>query len=393
MNPTVTSSTKGTYIIWRERHPNQRLYLTANTLANVRRDIIKKQRLTNIELEEIRKSVLNEIRKKFGGNIKPFRILVYTNAQCQLQDKDLDKFCLHQTQDEAQLITKFIEELNENIVAVDNKTTVPAERERNQNVILALVDKVRRQNKGSVYTSEMFSKALEEHKKMQIDAAREGWSPELLDTVDMFIAADPDIVTRKGELGRKVYEYQMQKRETELREQFNEKLESKMAELDAEKRRIGEIEEKQKQAEEKLRLKMEEDQKSRQLEQKELMKMLEEEKEMRKDSEEKWLAHVKEEQKKQRKIQEEEKRKFDEEQKRLQEETTRIQREKEELEKKTKEAENEKHKEIQLLQDKMRQLEQDSEENLKKVQAIGERHEGIFSSVTGYLKSVWDNLW
>ena len=52
-NPTDTSTTKAAYNIWREKHPADRLHMDANKLSNVRRDIVKNNRLTDIELRAI----------------------------------------------------------------------------------------------------------------------------------------------------------------------------------------------------------------------------------------------------------------------------------------------------------------------------------------------------
>ena len=53
LNPK-TSTTQGTYDIWRANNPNKRLNLNANKLANVRRDIVNKERLTKLELHAIK---------------------------------------------------------------------------------------------------------------------------------------------------------------------------------------------------------------------------------------------------------------------------------------------------------------------------------------------------
>ena len=47
------SNTKQTYKIWREKNLNNRQYIDANKLANVRRQIVRDKRLTDIELSQI----------------------------------------------------------------------------------------------------------------------------------------------------------------------------------------------------------------------------------------------------------------------------------------------------------------------------------------------------
>ncbi len=53
LNPTVTSTSKATYDVWQEKHPTNRLNLDANKLSNVRREVIKHRRLTDLELDNI----------------------------------------------------------------------------------------------------------------------------------------------------------------------------------------------------------------------------------------------------------------------------------------------------------------------------------------------------
>ena len=57
INPSETNTTKAAYNIWRLQNPTVRPNIDANKLANVRRDIIKSKRLTEMELETIRANV------------------------------------------------------------------------------------------------------------------------------------------------------------------------------------------------------------------------------------------------------------------------------------------------------------------------------------------------
>ena len=52
-----TSNTKETYRLWRAENQEERPYMDENKLANVRRDIVNMKRLSDAELEEIRKGV------------------------------------------------------------------------------------------------------------------------------------------------------------------------------------------------------------------------------------------------------------------------------------------------------------------------------------------------
>ena len=60
LNPKI-SATIDTYNIWREKHPTLRPNMDANKLANTRRDIIRKKRLTDTEMQAIKNRVSEEI--------------------------------------------------------------------------------------------------------------------------------------------------------------------------------------------------------------------------------------------------------------------------------------------------------------------------------------------
>ena len=60
LNPKI-SATIDTYNIWREKHPTLRPNMDANKLANARRDIFRKKRLTDTEMQAIKNRVSEEI--------------------------------------------------------------------------------------------------------------------------------------------------------------------------------------------------------------------------------------------------------------------------------------------------------------------------------------------
>ena len=64
LNPKI-STTIDTYNIWREKRPTLRPNIDANKLANTRRDIIRKKRLTDNEMQMIKNRVSEEI-----GNVE-----------------------------------------------------------------------------------------------------------------------------------------------------------------------------------------------------------------------------------------------------------------------------------------------------------------------------------
>ena len=53
--------TQDTFKIWRERNPNERSNLTANALMNQRRYIEKQHKLIEIELDNIKQRIGNEL--------------------------------------------------------------------------------------------------------------------------------------------------------------------------------------------------------------------------------------------------------------------------------------------------------------------------------------------
>ena len=57
--PSDESNTKQTYKIWREKKLINRQYIDANKLANVRRQIVRDKRLTDIELSQIEDAAKN----------------------------------------------------------------------------------------------------------------------------------------------------------------------------------------------------------------------------------------------------------------------------------------------------------------------------------------------
>ena len=62
-NPSKTCTTERTYNLWRERNKQDREYIDANKLANIRRDILKKKRISDAEIYEIKEEVKTIIKK------------------------------------------------------------------------------------------------------------------------------------------------------------------------------------------------------------------------------------------------------------------------------------------------------------------------------------------
>ena len=63
------SHTENTFSIWRSCNHNVRINLNGNKLANVRRDIMKNKRLTDVELREIKEKAIADVKDIDSGNI------------------------------------------------------------------------------------------------------------------------------------------------------------------------------------------------------------------------------------------------------------------------------------------------------------------------------------
>ena len=63
------SHIENTFSIWRSRIHNVRMNVNGNILANVRRDIMNNQRLTDVELREIKEKVIADVKDIDSGNV------------------------------------------------------------------------------------------------------------------------------------------------------------------------------------------------------------------------------------------------------------------------------------------------------------------------------------
>ena len=63
------SHTENTFKIWRSRNHNVKMNLNGNKLVIVQRDIMKKKRLTDFELKEIKEKVMADVKDIDTGNV------------------------------------------------------------------------------------------------------------------------------------------------------------------------------------------------------------------------------------------------------------------------------------------------------------------------------------
>ncbi|CAI9739020.1 Hypothetical predicted protein [Octopus vulgaris] len=66
--PSQERHTANSYSIWRTRNQDSRPYLDENKLANVRRDILRNNRLTDSEISAIKHATENDINIRHKGN-------------------------------------------------------------------------------------------------------------------------------------------------------------------------------------------------------------------------------------------------------------------------------------------------------------------------------------
>lgn len=78
--PTETSNTKETYRLWRIENPETRPNMDENKLANVRRDIVNRKRLSEAELEELRQNVKE---KQPNDNAEEENLIIEENENIQ----------------------------------------------------------------------------------------------------------------------------------------------------------------------------------------------------------------------------------------------------------------------------------------------------------------------
>lgn len=146
---------------------------------------------------------LSAFEQRFGGEAKKHRLVVYTHAECLPVDMNLDEFCEKQKESDS-TIASFLEDMGRNIVAVNNASNIPAERKRNQSVIIAMVDRMNNENGYSAYTSNVIKEANKMRRDLMKMLSGQNINPKVIDTVIDVITEDPskefNIVLLKSEV-------------------------------------------------------------------------------------------------------------------------------------------------------------------------------------------------
>lgn len=73
-NSSETCTTDRTYKLWQESNKTKRLYIDGNNLADVRRDVMQKKRLTDTELQRIKsyaKKIIKKMKEKVAVTEQP----------------------------------------------------------------------------------------------------------------------------------------------------------------------------------------------------------------------------------------------------------------------------------------------------------------------------------
>ncbi|KAJ8018777.1 GTPase IMAP family member 4 [Holothuria leucospilota] len=153
------------------------------------------------------RSSLAAIEMKFGSNMKQYRLLVYTHPENSLTDEMTLENFFHSQRVENEHIASLFDETDGYMIAVNNNAQLPAEKKWNQNAVLALIDKLVARNDKSVYTNEMFEKASQERKSLCETLVQRGCNLTVIENVEKFIAANPDITARTSEFIRGVKQH------------------------------------------------------------------------------------------------------------------------------------------------------------------------------------------
>ncbi|KAJ8018776.1 GTPase IMAP family member 4 [Holothuria leucospilota] len=189
---------------------------------------IASPRLTEKDLK-----FLKDVEEIFGGNLEKYRTLVFSHADSLDTDTSLDQFFAKQKEGTNRIID-FLHSFGSRIVAVDNKSQLPAEQKRNQDVIIALIDQVKFQSNSSVFSNKLFKTASQEKAKLLRKARPMQWDASILKSVEKIRASHPHLEASDSEFTSKV----MHQLETE-RSRYASKCIGELSLLDKFKRTKG----------------------------------------------------------------------------------------------------------------------------------------------------------
>lgn len=185
---------------------------------------------------------MNKVEMMFGSHMKSHQLLVYTHAESHLKNTlGLDEFVEKQLSCETHN-AGFLEELNGNIVAVNNKGDIEGEKERNQNAILGMVDKIKQENNNAVYTNEFFKNAMTLWEKYRGRLLKDGLNLSINNTIELVIGEYPETARDFEKLKKRVRE----KMEEELTHLQDSHFNISMKKMEEEANRIAETAESEK---------------------------------------------------------------------------------------------------------------------------------------------------
>lgn len=182
------------------------------------------------------KRTLGTLEMMFGGEMKDYRLLVYTHAESHLgPEMDLDGFCKKQKTCKTST-SMLLREQDDNIVAINNKSKCKYELRRNQKVLLAMIDKIREDNRNAVYTNDMFEAASAMRENISVRLSKIGVSMTLSETMEQILDEQPELMDNLQLLKQKVRE----KMEDDLKQLEDALFNNKMQDVKSEVRNMHE---------------------------------------------------------------------------------------------------------------------------------------------------------
>ena len=118
--------TKDTYRIWKERNPNDRPNLTDNALMNQRRYIERQNKLTEIEINDIKRRTGNEVNIQNSQTERVLADVLLEETNSPYEERNPDQAELLQNQPEIKELVREIKKARPPLpkIALARKTKV-----------------------------------------------------------------------------------------------------------------------------------------------------------------------------------------------------------------------------------------------------------------------------
>lgn len=126
-------------------------------------------------------ATLTQLQGYFGRSVVEYSIAVFTKAETVLNYMPLDEFL--EKQKNSKPFKRFLENIGSKVTAVNNNSTIPAEKKRNRKAIISLIDEMvegrRKAGYQDVYTDDTFSTAKRKKEEIQRKGAAKGIDPAI----------------------------------------------------------------------------------------------------------------------------------------------------------------------------------------------------------------------